>query len=70
MRYNVQNPKTGEWRCFSGDMKDWATDWMSKDSFIFWLTLSCSGGGCEPLSEETMTVEEAERIIAEREELE
>lgn len=35
-RYNVQNPDTGLWACFSGICDEFITDWMSKDEYEAW----------------------------------
>jgi len=35
-RYNVQNPDTGLWACFSGISDEFITDWMPKDEYEAW----------------------------------
>ena len=69
-RYNVQHPKTKEWRCFSSIVDDWITDWMEEERYEHWRRFEY-GIHCGSVYEANqMTLEEAEEIIQERKELE
>lgn len=46
-RYNVQNPDTGLWACFSGISDEFITDWMLKDEYEAWRRKQY-GEGVEP----------------------
>ena len=35
-RFNVQHPKTKQWRCFSSIVDNWITDWMPEDEYQKW----------------------------------
>ena len=35
--YNIQNPVTKQWRCFSTIIDDWLCDWKSEDEYKDWL---------------------------------
>jgi hypothetical protein len=60
-RYNVQNPETKEWRCFSSVIDDYITEWMSEKKYENWRKIQY-GRNCGPLSETNiMTLEEAEK---------
>lgn len=65
-RYNVQHPKTGEWRCFSSVMDDWITDWMDEERYEQWRRFEY-GKHCVPVRESNiMDLKEAEDIIRRR----
>lgn len=65
-RYNVQHPKTGEWRCFSSIVDDWVTDWMEEERYEHWRQLEY-GRNCGPVREANqMTLQEAQRAIRDR----
>lgn len=66
-RYNVQHPVTKEWRCFSSIVDDWLTDWMDEKRYQKWREAEY-GRQARPVREANqMTLEEAERIITEKE---
>lgn len=59
-RYNVENPKTKKWRCYSSVTNEWLTDWMDKKSYQLWRNKEY-GRGCGPLNESNlMSLQEAE----------
>lgn len=65
-RFNVQHPKTKEWRCFSTIMDDWVTDRMEEDRYERWRQFSY-GADCGSVYEANqMSLEEAEEIISDR----
>lgn len=67
-RFNVQHPKTKEWRCFSTIVDDWITDWMEEDRYEKWRRFSY-GVNCGSVRDANqMSLEEAEERIKEREE--
>jgi len=69
-RYNVQNPQTFEWRCFSSVIDDWITDWMSEERYERWRQFQY-GINRPKLSESNlMTLAEAEEAIRRRKERE
>lgn len=69
-RYNVQHPTTKEWRCFSSIVDDWVTDWMDEERYQQWREAEY-GRQAGPIREANqMDLEEAERIITEREQWE
>ena len=69
-RYNVQHPKTGEWRCFSSVVDDWVTDWMDKDRYEAWRRYQY-GIHCGTAEESNrMTRDEAQEIINRRKAME
>ncbi len=69
-RFNVQNPETGEWRCFSTIVDDWVTDWMEEERYEKWRRFSY-GANCGLVRDANqMDLEEAVRIIKSREETE
>lgn len=69
-RYNVQHPATKEWRCFSSIVDDWVTDWMDEERYQKWREAEY-GRQAEPIREANqMSLEEAERIIEEKEQYE
>lgn len=69
-RFNVQNPETKEWRCFSSIVDDWITDWMDENRYEHWRRIEY-GVDCGTVYEANqMTLEEAETIINCREEFE
>ena len=69
-RYNVQNPKTFEWRCFSSVVDDWITDWMDEKRYERWRQFQY-GANRPKLSESNlMTLAEAKEAIRRRKELE
>lgn len=35
-RFNVHNPDTDEWRCFSSVIDGWITDWMEEERYLLW----------------------------------
>ena len=35
-RYNVQNPETKEWACFSSIVDDYITPFMDEETFKIW----------------------------------
>lgn len=66
-RYNVHDPETGKWRCFSSVTDDWITDWMSQRDYQEWRYKEY-GRGCGPIFRANiMDLDEAERRIQERE---
>ena len=69
-RFNVQNPETKEWRCFSTIVDDWVTDWMDEERYEFWRRYEY-GAHCGSVYEANqMTLEAVEEIIKRREEFE
>ena len=69
-RYNVQHPTTKEWRCFSSIVDDWVTDWMDEERYQKWREAEY-GRQAGPIREANqMDLEEAERIIMEKEQWE
>ena len=65
-RYNVQHPKTGEWRCFSSVIDDWITDWMDEERYEQWRRFEY-GKHCGTVRESNiMDLKEAEDIIRRR----
>lgn len=36
-RCNIQNRKTGLWRCWSTIVDDWITDWMTEEEYKNWI---------------------------------
>jgi len=65
-RFNVENPKTGEWRCFSTIVDDWITDWMDEERYEQWRKLEY-GRHCSPVRKSNqMSLDQAEKIIKDR----
>ena len=62
-RYNVQNPDTKEWRCFSSIVDDYVTDWMPEDEYEEWRKRQYRGDWCPVRAANQMTMAEAEEII-------
>lgn len=65
-RYNVQHPTTKEWRCFSSVVDDWVTDWMDEERYQKWREAEYGRQAGPVRKANQMTLEEAERIIAEK----
>lgn len=62
-RYNVQNPKTKEWRCFSTIVDDWITDWMDEERYEFWRRFEY-GADCGTVHDANqMSLKDAEEAI-------
>lgn len=63
-RYNVQHPKTKQWRCFSSIVDDYVTNWMDINDYELWRKEQY-GVNCGSVEEANiMTFEEAEEIRA------
>ena len=65
-RFNVQNPQTKQWRCFSTVCDDFVSDWMDEPEYEEWRQIQY-GVHCGPVREANqMTLEEAQEIIRQR----
>ena len=66
-RFNVQHPRTKEWRCFSTIVDDWVTDWMDEERYETWRKHEY-GAHCGSVYEANqMTLEEAVETIKRKE---
>ena len=62
-RYNVQNPMTKEWRCFSSIVDDWITDWMDEEQYQKWRKFVYGENAKDLHLANIMDLSEAEEII-------
>lgn len=69
-RFNVQNPVTKKWRCFSTIVDDWVTDWMVEAQYELWRREEYGKNCGSVYDANRMTIEDAERAIKLREEFE
>ena len=67
-RYNVQNPNTKEWRCFSSVVDDYITDWMDEERYQHWREIEYGKQAGDLRSANRMTIEEVEEAIVLRRE--
>ena len=62
-RYNVKDPKTKKWRCYSSIVNDWITDWMDEKTYQEWR-YNEYGRNCGPLwKSNLMSLADAESRI-------
>ena len=58
-RFNVEDPETGKWRCFSTVSDSWITEWMPEKIYEEWRRWEY-GRNCGPVREANiMSLDEA-----------